>query len=103
MAEFPLDPHLSKTLIAAKVFIIIICNSFFFFLSNNLNCAQKEFGCTEEILTIVAMMSVEAVFYMPRDKMYVLSNMAYKIRGGVKSVPIEKERKENSSNKRMVR
>jgi len=45
MAEFPLDPQLSKVVIASA-----------------------ELGCSEEILTIVAMLTVETPFYRPRDK-----------------------------------
>jgi len=45
MAEFPLDPHLSKVL---------------------LQSVEEE--CSEEMLTIVSMLSVESVFYRPRDK-----------------------------------
>lgn len=45
MSEFPLDPPLSKMLIASV-----------------------DFECSEEILTIVAMLSVENVFTRPREK-----------------------------------
>jgi len=45
MAEFPLDPPLSKMLITAE-----------------------EYGCTDEILTIVSMLSVPAIFYRPKDR-----------------------------------
>jgi ATP-dependent RNA helicase DHX8/PRP22 len=45
MAEFPLDPQLSKILLASV-----------------------EFGCSEEVLTVVSMLSVEEVFYRPKDK-----------------------------------
>ena len=45
MAEFPLDPPLSKMLIAAN-----------------------EFGCTDEILTVVSMLSVPSIFYRPKDR-----------------------------------
>jgi ATP-dependent RNA helicase DHX8/PRP22 len=45
MAEFPLEPALSKMLIVSA-----------------------ELGCSEEILTIVAMLSVENPFYRPKDK-----------------------------------
>jgi pre-mRNA-splicing factor ATP-dependent RNA helicase DHX38/PRP16 len=45
MAEFPLDPPLSKMLIAAN-----------------------DFGCTDEILTIVSMLSVPSIFYRPKDR-----------------------------------
>ena len=45
MAEFPLDPPLSKMLILSA-----------------------ELGCSEEILTIVAMLSVETPFYRPKEK-----------------------------------
>ena len=45
MAEFPIEPPLSK---------MLICSS--------------ELGCADEILTIVAMLSVENVFYRPREK-----------------------------------
>lgn len=45
MAEFPLEPQLSKMLIQSV-----------------------DFGCSEEILTIVAMLSVQNVFYRPKEK-----------------------------------
>ncbi|CAM9579809.1 unnamed protein product [Ectocarpus fasciculatus] len=45
MAEFPLEPCLSKMLIISV-----------------------EYGCAEEILTIVAMLSVENPFYRPKEK-----------------------------------
>jgi ATP-dependent RNA helicase DHX8/PRP22 len=45
MAEFPLEPALSKTLLTAV-----------------------DLGCSDEVLTIVAMLSVENVFFRPRDK-----------------------------------
>jgi ATP-dependent RNA helicase DHX8/PRP22 len=45
MAEFPLEPSLSKMLIVSS-----------------------ELGCSDEILTIVAMLSVETPFYRPKEK-----------------------------------
>jgi pre-mRNA-splicing factor ATP-dependent RNA helicase DHX38/PRP16 len=45
MVEFPLDPTLSKLVIVSE-----------------------EFGCTEEILTIVSMLSVPAIFFRPKDR-----------------------------------
>ena len=46
MAEFPADPMLSKAVIASE-----------------------EYGCTEEVLTVCAMLDVSAsVFYRPKDK-----------------------------------
>ncbi|KAH7103318.1 P-loop containing nucleoside triphosphate hydrolase protein [Auriculariales sp. MPI-PUGE-AT-0066] len=45
MADFPLDPPLAKMLIASV-----------------------DLGCSEEILSIVAMLSVQNVFYRPKDK-----------------------------------
>lgn len=45
MAEFPLEPPLSKMLLTAV-----------------------DLGCVEEIITIVAMLSVQNVFYRPKDK-----------------------------------
>ena len=45
MAEFPLEPNLSKMLILSV-----------------------ELGCSDDILTITAMLSVENPFYRPRDK-----------------------------------
>lgn len=45
MAEFPLEPQLSKMLIISA-----------------------ELGCSDEILTIVAMLSVENPFYRPKEK-----------------------------------
>jgi pre-mRNA-splicing factor ATP-dependent RNA helicase DHX15/PRP43 len=44
MAEFPLDPQLSKMLVAAPAF-----------------------GCSNEVLSIAAMLSVPSVFLRPRD------------------------------------
>jgi ATP-dependent RNA helicase DHX8/PRP22 len=48
MAEFPLEPQLSKFLIGSV-----------------------EMGCSEEVLTIVAMLSVQNIFYRPKDKQSV--------------------------------
>lgn len=45
MADFPMEPALAKTLIISL-----------------------EFGCSDEILTIVAMLSVQTIFYRPREK-----------------------------------
>jgi len=45
MAEFPLEPQMSKVLISSV-----------------------DLGCSEEVLTIVSMLSVENVFYRPKDK-----------------------------------
>ena len=45
MAEFPLEPPLSKMLLTSH-----------------------DLGCSDEIITIVAMLSVQNVFYRPRDK-----------------------------------
>lgn len=45
MSEFPMEPALAKVLIASV-----------------------ELGCTEEILTIVSMLSMQNVFYRPSDK-----------------------------------
>lgn len=45
MAEFPMEPQLSKMLIMSV-----------------------HLGCSEEILTIVSMLSVQNVFYRPKDK-----------------------------------
>ena len=45
MADFPIDPPMAKMLIASV-----------------------DYGCSEEMLTIVAMLSVQNVFYRPKDK-----------------------------------
>ena len=45
MAEFPLDPPVSKMLIASV-----------------------DLGCSEEILTIIGMLSAQNIFYRPREK-----------------------------------
>lgn len=45
MAEFPMEPALAKTVLASA-----------------------ELECTEEILSVVAMLSVQTVFYRPREK-----------------------------------
>lgn len=52
MAEFPLDPMMAKTLIASE-----------------------KYGCTEEIMTIAAMLGVNsAVFYRPKDQIVHADN-----------------------------
>ena len=45
MADFPMEPALAKVLIASE-----------------------DMGCSEEMLSIVAMLSVQTVFYRPREK-----------------------------------
>lgn len=45
MSQFPLDPMVSKTLLASV-----------------------DLGCSEEVLTIVAMLSVTSIFYRPKEK-----------------------------------
>lgn len=45
MADFPMDPALAKALIASV-----------------------DLGCSEEVLSIVAMLSVQTVFYRPKEK-----------------------------------
>lgn len=45
MAEFPLEPQLAKVLLTSV-----------------------DLGCSDEVLTVVAMLSVESVFYRPKDK-----------------------------------
>ncbi|KAJ0412253.1 hypothetical protein ATCC90586_006639 [Pythium insidiosum] len=52
MAEFPLDPMMSKALLAAE-----------------------KFGCTEEVMTVCAMLSVNnSIFYRPKDKAMLADN-----------------------------
>ncbi|KAI0348235.1 P-loop containing nucleoside triphosphate hydrolase protein [Trametopsis cervina] len=45
MADFPMDPPLAKMLIASV-----------------------DYGCSDEILSVVAMLSVQSVFYRPKEK-----------------------------------
>merc|ERR1712093_214797 len=45
MADFPLDPPMSKVLLASV-----------------------DLGCSDEIITIMSMLQVQTVFYRPRDK-----------------------------------
>ena len=45
MAEFPLEPKLARVILSAV-----------------------EYGCVEEIVTIVSMLSVDSVFYAPNEK-----------------------------------
>merc|ERR1719503_146730 len=45
MAEFPMEPQLAKMLLTSV-----------------------DLGCSDEIMTIVAMLSVQNVFYRPKDK-----------------------------------
>ncbi|AAS50385.2 AAR020Wp [Eremothecium gossypii ATCC 10895] len=51
MSQFPMEPALSKSLIASV-----------------------EQGCSDEILTIIAMLSVQNVFYRPKDKIQEADN-----------------------------
>ena len=52
MAEFPLEPQLSKMLIQSD-----------------------HLGCSEEILTIVSMLSVQNVFYRPKVLLVLLAHL----------------------------
>lgn len=55
MAEFPIDPMMSKTLLASE-----------------------KYSCSEEIVSIMAMLSVQnSIFYRPREKQ-VLADQAHK-------------------------
>lgn len=56
MAEFPLDPSLSKILITAT-----------------------DYHCTEEALTIVSMLSVPSIFYRPKDREQEADNVREKL------------------------
>ena len=56
MAEFPLDPSLSKMLITSE-----------------------QYGCTEEVLTIVSMLSVPSIYYRPRDREQEADNAREKL------------------------
>jgi pre-mRNA-splicing factor ATP-dependent RNA helicase DHX38/PRP16 len=56
MAEFPLDPPLAKMLITAE-----------------------EYGCTEEVLTVVSMLSVPSIYYRPRDREQEADNAREKL------------------------
>ncbi|KAJ1523816.1 hypothetical protein HK096_001307, partial [Nowakowskiella sp. JEL0078] len=60
MAEFPLDPLFSKVIINSKVVKYLHTNIVIKY--------SKNMNCTSEILTIVAMLSVENVFFAPMDK-----------------------------------
>ncbi len=51
MAEFPLDPNLSKMLIYS----------------------DKE-GCSKEMLKIVSMLSVPSIFYRPKDQEHLATS-----------------------------
>ncbi len=55
MAALPVDPMLSKTLIASQ-----------------------QFGCSEEILIIVAMLSGESLFFTPKGEKKKHAEMAHK-------------------------
>ncbi|OLL24695.1 Pre-mRNA-splicing factor ATP-dependent RNA helicase prp22 [Neolecta irregularis DAH-3] len=55
MADFPTDPYLSKTLISSV-----------------------DLGCSDEILTIVAMLTVPTVFYRPKEKQQLADNKKQK-------------------------
>ena len=46
MTAFPMDPSLAKMLITSST----------------------EYGCSEEMLTIVSMLSVPSVFYRPKER-----------------------------------
>ena len=73
MADFPLDPALSKTLIVSV-----------------------DYGCSEEALSIVAMLQAEGqVFYRPKDKQAQAD--AKKVSSGVLTSCVEKRLKFPSS------
>jgi HrpA-like RNA helicase len=55
MAEFPLEPQLSKMLLTSV-----------------------DLGCSDEIITIVAMLTVQNVFYRPKDKQTLADKMRSK-------------------------
>lgn len=62
MAEFPLDPLYSKLLLnSGKIFNFLV----FFYILVIFIYIQGQFGCSEEILTIVSMLQVETVFAKP--------------------------------------
>lgn len=63
MAEFPLEPPLSKVRTYLHLIYFIICLYF-----NQMLIASVDMGCSDEILTVVAMLSVQNVFYRPKDK-----------------------------------
>lgn len=48
MAEFPLEPQLAKMMLTSV-----------------------DFGCSDEIITIVSMLSVQNIFYRPREKQQI--------------------------------
>ena len=52
-AEFPLEPPLSKILIAST-----------------------DMGCSEEVLTVVAMLSVDVVFHRPKVRLWAISTFS---------------------------
>ena len=55
MAEFPLEPQLSKMLIQSV-----------------------HLGCSDEVLTIVSMLSVQNVFYRPKVGIYLQATLSVK-------------------------
>jgi len=61
MAEFPLDPMMSKAVLASE-----------------------KYGCTSEVITIVSMLSIgSSVFYRPKDKALHADNARHNFaRGG---------------------
>ncbi|KNC23911.1 hypothetical protein FF38_01320 [Lucilia cuprina] len=59
MAEFPVDPMMGKMLLASEKQVLVLKDK----------TKLKKYKCSEELVTIAAMLSVNsAIFYRPKDK-----------------------------------
>lgn len=66
MAEFPLDPAMSKVRRGRRVFIPLLTRDKRFFLK--MLIVSSEMSCSEEVLIIVSMLSVPSIFYRPKNR-----------------------------------
>lgn len=65
MAEFPLDPPFAKVLIQSKVKnLLSVTRPAMFWCS----CILQAYKCTREVLSIIAMLSIDPIFFSPHDK-----------------------------------
>lgn len=78
MAEFPLDPPLAKmvccyiglnAMILCDIYEHIAFFAFIFCVYVQQLIQSTELRCSEEVLSIVAMLNIQNVFYRPKEKM----------------------------------
>ena len=76
MAEFPVDPMMSKAIIASETYKVRLAHHASMqareedmAVTDDYPCSLRPPQCTAEVLTVVSMLSIGAsVFYRPKDK-----------------------------------